>query len=162
MPPRSPASPRRTPRRASRFVLRLSRLPQGEVLRVFLGVIILEHARPSPYLASVETRELSVILELVDREIDAPVVGKVGELALDESLNDRNHLRNVVRRLRVELGILNPQEAAIIVKDFRDRRGDFSDRDTALARRLDDLVVDVGEVHYLKDFPAAKGDYAPE
>src|SRR5437762_3339005 len=147
----------------SRFAILLpGRLPQRKVLRVLFRIVVLDHARASPYLASVETRELSVILELVDREIDAPVVGKVGELALDESLNDRDLLRNVVRRLRVELGILNPQEAAIIVKDFRDRRGDFSDRDTALARRLDDLVVDVGEVHYLKDFPAAKGDYAPE
>src|SRR5439155_6368164 len=110
------------------------RLPQREVLRVLLGVIILDDPRASPYLASIETREPSVTLELVDREINAPVVGKVGELALDESLNDRNHLRNVVRRFRVELSVLNPQEATIVVKDCRDRYSDFADRDAALAR----------------------------
>ena len=162
MPAGAPSAPGRVPGGAACFIFRLGRLPQRKILRVLFRIVVLDHARASPYLASVETRELSVILELVDREIDAPVVGKVGELALDESLNDRDHLRNVVRRLRVELGVLNPQEEAIIVKDCRDQCSYFSDRDAALARRLDDFVVDVGQVHYLKDFPAAKRNYAPE
>ena len=76
-------------------------------------------------------------------------------IELDESLNDRNHLCNVVRRFGVKLGVLNSQEAPIVMKDCCNRCGNLADRDAALAGSLDNLVVDVGEVHHLENLPTA-------
>ena len=108
------------------------------------------------HLAGIETRELAVILELVDREIDAAVVGLIRQLPVDQSLDDCDHFRDVVRRLGIKLGVLDAEEPAIGVKDLGDRCGDRGDAGALVAGQLDDFVVDVGEIHHLHDFPSAQ------
>src|SRR5436305_9376716 len=98
MPAGTSPSPGGIPRGTGRFVLRLRRLPQREILSVLLRVIILNHARSSSDLASIQTRELAVILELVDREVDAAVVSEIREATFNESLDDGEHFGDVVRR----------------------------------------------------------------
>ncbi len=68
----------------------------------------------------------------------------------------------MVRRFRVQLGVLNSQKCAVRVEDLRYRLGHLTDAYSALTRRLDDLVVDVGEVHHLEYFPPSEREYAAE
>src|SRR5207237_8158713 len=144
------------PRRTGYFVLGFRRLPERKVLSILLRIIVLDYAGAGFHFARVQAREFSVTLELVDGEIDGSIVGLIRELPVYEALDNRDHLRNVVRRLRIQLGVLDPQKRAIGVKDLRDRRSDFGDSRSLLAGRLDDLVVDIGEIHHLVHLPAAQ------
>ena len=102
----------------ARFVLGLGRLPEREVLRVLLGVVVLRDARARLDLARVEARELAVAGKLVDREVDRAVLRLVRHAALDQPLDERDHLRDEVGRLRIVLGVLDAQELAIRVEDL--------------------------------------------
>src|SRR5215217_8128786 len=57
VPPRSAASPWGIPGSLRLLVLRLCRLPQREVLRILLRVIVLCDARARTHLAAVEPRK---------------------------------------------------------------------------------------------------------
>src|SRR5688572_2873515 len=84
VPAGTAATPRRVPRRTDLFVLRLRRLPQGEIAGVFLRVVILGDTRPGDDLTAVELRQSSVAREAIDREVDRAVIGAVGHAVVDE------------------------------------------------------------------------------
>jgi hypothetical protein len=83
------------------------------------------------------------------------IFGQVRHVANDQPFDERDHLRDVVRRFRVDLGRLNAQILTIRMKDRRDRLGDFPNGFSLFVRAPDDLVVDVGQVHHLTHFPTA-------
>src|SRR4051812_25319582 len=60
MPAGASSAPRRVPGSRGRFVFGLRGLPEREVLRVFLCVLVLGDARAGPHLTLVETREPSI------------------------------------------------------------------------------------------------------
>ncbi len=70
MPPGASPAPGRIPRRAGHLVFGLCRFPQREVLGVLLGVVVLNHTGARLHFAGVETRELPISLELVDRVVN--------------------------------------------------------------------------------------------
>src|SRR4051812_37695718 len=80
MPTRTSATPGGIPRRARRLVVGFRRFPERKVLRVFLGVVVLEYARAGSHFPGIEARQFAVPLELVDREVDRAVVGEIREL----------------------------------------------------------------------------------
>src|SRR5687767_13592338 len=100
MPSRTPASPGRIPRGTRLLVLRLRRLPERKVPHVLLVVIVGRHTRAGLNRAGVESRKPPVSAELRDRVIDRAIVRAVCEPALHEALDDPDHLRDVLRRLR--------------------------------------------------------------
>src|SRR5206468_5672789 len=65
-------------------------------------------------------------------------------------------------RLWIKLGVLNPKKFSIAIEDLGDRLGRLFNVYPALGGRLDDLVVDIGEVHHLINLPAAQSDDAPQ
>ena len=137
----------------------------AHALPAFTGKIIGNKVRMRlhPNLESPIVQELAAgDMVVVDGEIDGPVVGLVGELVVHQPLDDGDHFRNVVGRLRIKLGVLDAQEVAIGVKNLGDRRGDFGDALFLFGGGLDDLVVDVGEIHHLVHFPSAQSKNASQ
>src|SRR5204862_414909 len=83
------------------------------------------------------------------------------EAPLLESPDERDHLRDIARRARIVLGALDAQELAVVVEGLDHRLGDLPDLLSLLRRPLDDLVVDVGQVHHLLDAPPAQPQDPP-
>jgi hypothetical protein len=154
--------PGRVPGGPGGLILGLGRLPEREVLGVFLGVFVLRHPCAALHLALVKLRKLPVIGELVDGEIHRPVVGHVGHAVGHQPLDQRDHFREVLRGLGIPLGILDPQVSAVGVEELGIG---FSDLENVLAIRLrlaDDLVIHVGEVHDLLHVPAGQPEHPPQ
>ena len=135
-------------------------LPEREILRILLRVVVLGHARTALEFARVEACEAAVRGKLPDREIHRAVVGLVRDALLLQSAHKRHHLGDVLRRARVVLGALDAEELAILVEEPDHGFRDLVDGLPLLGRALDDLVVDVGEVHHLLHAPAPETEDA--
>ena len=70
-------------------------------------------------LARVEPRQSAVARELVDREVHRAVFGLIRHALRDQPLDQRDHLRDVVRRARIVLRRLDAQVLAVCVEDAR-------------------------------------------
>src|SRR6185312_12808709 len=78
VPARAAAAPGRIPRRTRCFILRLGCLPEGEVLRVFLGIVVLRHACACLHVARVEARQAPVRRKTADRKVDGTIYFAIG------------------------------------------------------------------------------------
>ncbi len=162
MPARAAESPWRLPGGAGALILGLGRLPEGKVSYVFLVIVVRRDAGARLDLPRVQPRELAVAREPSDGEIHRAVVRPVGQPAPFQLLHQLDHLRDVLGRLRIHLGLLDAQKFPIVVKDLGDRLGDLRNRQAALFGTRDDLVIDVGQVHHLHHAPPAKAQRTPE
>src|SRR5690606_40733104 len=92
MPAGTPASEGRIPGRTDSLVFRLRRLPEGEVLRVLLRIVVLGHASARPDLPRIQARQLPIIRESSDGEIHGAVLRLVGDTRIEQALNELDHL----------------------------------------------------------------------
>jgi len=152
----------RVPRGAHLFVFRRRLLPQGKVPRVLLGVFVARHTRPDPERAAIELREAAIPGKLGDGEIHRAVVAPVGEIALQEAADERDHRLDVLGGPRVDVRPPDPEVFAILVKGVDVLLDVLAERSTARARRGDRAVVHVGQVHDVEDLVVQRLEIAPQ
>src|SRR6185369_11711609 len=73
VPAWAPATPRGIPRSTRCFILVLRRFPERKILSIFLGIVVLRHASAALDLSGIQSRQLSVAIEPVDRVIDGAI-----------------------------------------------------------------------------------------
>src|ERR1700694_1708686 len=73
---------------------------------------------------------------------------------LRQPFDQRHHLENVLRGARVVLRPLDSQRVEILEKRLDVLLGELIDRLAMLRGLLDDAVLDIGEVHHLRDLVA--------
>ena len=133
------------PRAVPRGLARLCRLPQSEVHRMMLRLVDLD-ARTCLHVIKTASAEASVRSKCLNAVVDVACLRNVGIAALDQRLD---HVDDVVHRL----GDARKYISTMHIQRIHRRKvgGDIAVRDLlprhALAvRRIDDLIVHVGEV----------------
>src|SRR5262249_3721596 len=122
VPARSAGAPRARPRRLAG----LRRLPHGEVARVTLPLVHLDTG-PRQQFLEVLARETAVRREAAYLEID--VAGDdVGDASANEPLDERDHRRDVVGGLRLDVTGQDPDRLHVAME-----LGDVAFRDLACA-----------------------------
>jgi hypothetical protein len=138
-------------------------LPEGEVARVLLLVLVRVHALAAADDVALEVglRELAVFGERLDAVV-VRAAGAVGVPLRFEPLDDLDHLRDVSRRARHDVGALAPQGVEVFPERLDVARRVVVNREAALLRVLDDAVFHVRDVHHVHDFVAAVFEVAGE
>ena len=136
---------------AVRFV---PRLPEREVADRILGVFVVGDADAGAQARSVEVRERAVGGELRDGKIDALVGRLVGDALLEQFSDERDHLRDVVRRGRVNGGGGDGEGLEVFEEGVFEALRVVAQRDARGARIADRLVVHVREVHHVRELVA--------
>ena len=128
----------------------LRRLPQHEVARVFLLVLVGVDPRAALDAGVIEARQLAVLRERRDLEVDRPVAA-VGVAVALERLDHVGHRRDVlvVGGARLLLDRLEAERRGVLAE-----RGDelvrvLAQRHAGLLRLEDGAVVHVGVVHHV-------------
>ena len=106
--------------------------------------------------------ELAVGRPRGDPEEDRAVVGPVGVALLEERLDERDHLVDVLGRPRQDVRRRHPQGSRVVQEPREPAVGELVDPDSRRRRAPDDLVVDVGDVHDPRDAQAAVAEVADE
>ena len=101
--------------------------------------------------------ELAVFREGGDAEVDRLVVRLVGDVFLDQHLDHRDHLGDVlvVGRRRVVVGGLDVERLQVLEERVFELLRELGQRDPGLARIADRLVIDVRQVHHALHLVAA-------
>ena len=128
----------------------LGRLPHHEVERILLAVEDGD-ALAGAQLVDRLARELAVAGELANGEVDVAVRAPVAEALLLERRDHLQHLRHVLRRARLVRRPLEAERVGVLLQRLDVLLGEGADRDAALERAPDDLVVDVGDVAHVGD-----------
>ena len=130
---------------------RLRRLPHHEVERIFLAV---EHRHPLAGAKLVDrlARELAVAGELAHRVVHVAARARGSRSPCSSSVAISSSIcgtycggARLVRRP------LDEEPVGVLVQRRDHLLGELADRDAALERALDDLVVDVGDVAHVGD-----------
>src|SRR5690606_35059591 len=100
MPTRPARAPGRLPDGSDLLVLRLGRLPEGEVTDVATFVLVGRYPLTPPALLDVDPRQLAVVREFGDVEIDR-AVRLVCQSPVDQPLDELDHLRHVMGGARI-------------------------------------------------------------
>ena len=140
VPARTSGTPRAVPRRLARF----RALPEREITRVALALVDLD-AGAGEELVEVLAGEPAVGREATDLEIDV-AVDRVGVTGRHQPSDELDHLRHVLRRLRVDVGGQDPERGHVGALGGDEALGELARGDALLVRALDDPVVDVGIV----------------
>ena len=150
VPARSSHAPWRLPCDLGFF---LASLPESEVQRIFLHLADSD-ARAALEVVDVLAGQLAVLFKLTCRVVDVAVC-LVGVALVDEGLHEFDDLRDVLRDLRVNVG-LDDVESLCVVEVLLDvLLGDLRRRDALFFRAVDDLVVNIGEVLHEFDLVAS-------
>ena len=126
-------------------------LPQDEVPRILLVVFVHVHAGPSPNSLPVQLGQLPVVPEGLDPEIDRSVllVGVASGLKLPDQ---GHHVIDVIGRVNGSVGFLDAQPIAVLEKGPGKAVRKGSELSDGLRFGVPDgLVVNVGDVHDVKD-----------
>ena len=145
-----PAGPSRAQRRFPGLLPGFARLPESEVSGIVLAVFIDIDPR-----ARLQAADIEVGQRPIARKARDPIVGRavrnVGVPIFGEPFDQRHHLEDVPRSARVMLGPFDPQRIEILEKRVDVLLGELVDRLSTLGRLLDDAILDIGEVHHLRD-----------
>jgi hypothetical protein len=127
MPARAAASEWGVP---ARFLAGFDQFPKSEIACVLFIVFVRIHplAAAGDIAGEIDLRELAVIRKGSDAVIDR-AVGFIRFAVLDQLRDDLDHLLNMVRRSRRDLGPLHAQCVEIFPKGNDIRGGKFVDRD---------------------------------
>ena len=139
-----PAGSATAPGRVPAGLLVAGGLPQHEIASVFL-VRRHFHTRPRQHLAPIALGQHSIIVIGTDVEQNMSF-GCVGMSAIDQALDHRNDLRQMLGDSRLVVGRRHAQGLKILVVSGGIAVADHSDRDTFTLGGGIDLVVDVGDV----------------
>ena len=129
-----PAGPAGSAAVVPRRLARLGGLPQHEVARVLLGVVVRVHARAGLDAFVIETRQLAVRRQRRDAEVDRPV-GLVGVPARLERLDHLDHRAQVglVGGARILFHRLETHRRRVLAKRRDEPIGVLAQRDAGLA-----------------------------
>ena len=145
VPPRSALAPGRAPHGSDLSVYVLGLLPEREVADVVLVVLVGGDAFAAAHLFEVDARELAVVGEGRDVEVDG-LVDDVGASVLDESRDEGDHLVDVPGRSWVDISRSNAERFEIFEETADDGLGELVERDALFEGSGNGLVVDVGQV----------------
>ena len=156
-----PAGPPRAERALPRRLSLAAGLPEHEVARIVLAVLVGVHARADENAPRFQPRQLAV-----RRQTGNPEVGRAVHLismaGLGDALDEADHLRYVVGGRRHELRPFEPQLGAVLEERLHVLRGVFSDRNAGGRGGGNDLVLDVRDVHHVAQPPTAVADVPPQ
>ena len=139
-----PAGPAAAPGAVPAGLLRARGLPEHEVrgiafIRRDLDPCAVDH------LVTRAPRQSAVVRKR--RHVEQHVaLGGIGVTALDQSRDHREHARDVPGRERLHRGPKHVQRIHVLLIGARELGRDRLGREAALGRRLNDLVLDVGDV----------------
>src|SRR5918997_32597 len=135
VPARTPTSPRALPR----GLAGLRGLPEREVERALLetGLALLRLA----HLLGALVRELAVLREAFDGVVDVAVAGGVSVALLDELLNKRDHLRDMLCRPRLDIREADAEHVQALMEGVGIAAHDHLPGDALLVCPVDDLVL---------------------
>mmetsp|Transcript_18714 Transcript_18714/g.37542 ORF Transcript_18714/g.37542 Transcript_18714/m.37542 type:complete len:249 (-) Transcript_18714:284-1030(-) len=153
-----PAGPPLPEWRVPRRLAFLGLLPEREVVGAFLLVNEVRGARKDALalgqellVAFARGKELAVAVHIVSVKVsDTKVHGAVGlvcETLVDDPLNIRRDLRHELANPGNDLGFLHPQQVHVLHELLLPVPCQLREGDVSLRRALDDLVVNVGDVH---------------
>jgi hypothetical protein len=128
-------------------------LPQHEVPSIFLVVLVAVDPRSADDLAVLEVGQPAVTLEGFDAVVQRTLAG-VGQPSLLKPDGEIEHLLDVLARPRVLLGAFDPQRIEILEEGLYIRLGRLLQGQPLRGHPLDDLVLDVGDVHDLRHLEA--------
>src|SRR6266550_2523438 len=157
-----PAGPARPDRGLPDWFAGLRGLPEREVADVVLGVLVGLDALADPHLLRIEAGEPAVRGPRRDPEEDRAVVGPVGMLAREERLDQGDDIVDVCRRPGQDIGAGHPEGLRVDQEPLRPAVRELGGPDPGCGRALDDLVVDVRDVHDPRHPQAAPTEVADE
>ena len=150
VPSRSAHAPRRLP---SDFGFLFAGLPQREVQRILLDLTYRD-AGAALKIVDVLSRQFAVFRELASRIIDV-AVRLISVALVYQGLNELYDLRDVLRDLRMHVGLHNAQRLRVVEVLLDVFLGDFRSADALLLGPVDDLVIHVGKVLHELDLVAS-------
>jgi len=97
---------------------------------VFLVILVALHPAGGAQFRKIEVREVTVIRETIDPEIDRLVLRLIGELARDQLGDHRDHRLHEALFSRGRKGrrMLDLQRIQVLEKRFLEWRGEFAQR----------------------------------
>ena len=158
----SPSSPWRVPGGAHRLVHGFCRLPEGEVSDILLLVLVVRHSGTRARVVGVQPLEAAISGERTNREINRPVLHRIGEFLLFELFDPRHHLGYVAGSQGIGSGRKNPKGSRVGQDRLGERRRVCPHVFPYLGRTIDGLVVHIGEVHDEVDLVAGPRQIAVE
>ena len=145
------------PRRLSRF----DGLPENEIPRVVLFVLVAVDARAALDPGVIEPRELAVFGKGRNFVVDGSV-GRIGVAVALERLDHAGHRRDVIGRARRVLDRLEAECRRVALEGLDELLRMFAQRLPRLQGFRDGSIVDVGVVAHLPDGIAFELERAPQ
>ena len=136
--------------------------PQGEIGHGVLGVLVAADAVADALIFEVELDQLPVVFAFLDGEVNGPVVGLVRVALVHQLLDHVQHFRDVRRGLGIVFRRFDAERAEILEERILVFAREGLKRQPRGARIADGLVVDVGQVHDLRDLDAVVFERAAE
>ena len=149
VPARAAHAPRGLPRRLARLL----RLPDGEIHRMALVRVNVD-ARAALQILEVLAAELAVAGESLRVVVHVAVVAGVGQPLVDQLFNQRDDIRDMLGRARVDRRALDAQRVRVGVVFLDEAVAQLLDGDALLVGAADHLVVDIREVLDVLDLVA--------
>ncbi|CWR70420.1 Uncharacterised protein [Neisseria meningitidis] len=94
---------------------------------------------------------MSVSGKLAHGVVNVAICGRICLAVLNQGFNHGNHLWDVFRRLRLDIGTQHTQSIGIFVHSLNETRGQFADGLAVFSRAGNDFVVDVGDVAHISE-----------
>src|SRR5678815_1620614 len=149
VPARAARAERRFP---ARFLFVLRRFPENKIIRLFLVVLIRIDASADFQFTTIQPGQAAVSRKARNAKVDG-IALVIRVAAREKSLDQLNHLRNVLGRYRDDVGFLYPQAGAVFEEGSSVRRCIGPNIDAFFSSTADDLVVDIRDVHHMLQVP---------
>ena len=150
-----PARAARPNGRFPEMFARLWRLPQSEIPGAFFFVAIVVHPRARLDSAQVNLGQFAVVLELCDAVVNR-TFGIVGIRLFLQPLDQLHHGIDIFRGTDPVLGRFHAERFAIREKRLHILFRVFADSYSGCGGVADDAVVDVGQIHHVRQLEAAQ------
>src|SRR5207253_9559109 len=157
VPARTPGAQRRLPG----LFARLAGLPEDEITRVILPVVVNVDPSARPQPTDVEVRQPTVAWKRRDPEVGR-AIANVGVALLVEDLDQPHHLEDVSGGSRVLLRPLDAEGIEVLKERLDVFLGELVDGDSGIRRFLDDAVLDIGQIHHLRHLVTLLSQHAPK
>ena len=100
--------------------------------------------------------------KFVDAEIDRTVVRFIRKAFFNQRRDQRYHLRHVIGRGGIHVGLFDVQRSEIFIKGIDKRLGVDAQRYPFFTARADRLVIHIGQIHHMIDVKTGKLEKPPQ